>query len=75
MSLSGRNFLKLMDFTPEEILYLIDLAETLKKEKKRGISHAKLPGKNVALIFEKTSTGRAARLRWRRMTLGCTPRI
>lgn len=56
MSLSGRNFLKLMDFTPEEILYLIDLAETLKKEKKRGISHAKLPGKNVALIFEKTST-------------------
>ena len=56
MNLKGRHFLKLMDYTPEEILYLIDLAETLKKEKKQGESHAHLTGKNIALIFEKTST-------------------
>lgn len=56
MNLKGRHFLKLLDYTPEEILYLIDLAETLKKEKKQGKSHAHLTGKNIALIFEKTST-------------------
>ena len=56
MNLAGRHFLKLKDFTPEEILYLIDLAETLKKEKKNGQAHAHLTGKNIALIFEKTST-------------------
>lgn len=56
MTLKGRHFLKLMDFTPEEILYLIDLAEKLKKEKKQGIPHTHLMGKNIALIFEKTST-------------------
>lgn len=56
MNLKGRNFLKLMDYTPEEILYLIDLGEKLKQEKKQGIPHAHLTGKNIALIFEKTST-------------------
>ena len=56
MKLTGRHFLKLMDYTPEEILYLIDLAEQLKKEKKQGIMHKQLTGKNIALIFEKTST-------------------
>ncbi len=56
MNLKGRNFLKLMDYTPEEILYLIDLGEKLKEEKKQGIPHAHLTGKNIALIFEKTST-------------------
>lgn len=56
MSLKGRHFLKLMDYTPEEIIYLVDLAEKLKKEKKQGIPHTHLTGKNVALIFEKTST-------------------
>lgn len=56
MTLKGRHFLKLMDYTPEEILYLIDLAEKLKKEKKQGITHTHLLGKNIALIFEKTST-------------------
>lgn len=56
MNLRGRHFLKLMDFAPEEILYLIDLAEELKTKKKQGISHASLTGKNIALIFEKTST-------------------
>lgn len=56
MTLKGRHFLKLMDYTPEEILYLIDLAAKLKKEKKQGITHTHLLGKNIALIFEKTST-------------------
>ena len=56
MNLKGRNFLKLLDFTPEEITYLIDLAADLKDKKKKGIPHDNLKGKNVALIFEKTST-------------------
>lgn len=56
MNLTGRHFLKLMDYTPEEILYLVELAASLKKEKKEGIIHNRLAGKNIALIFEKTST-------------------
>ena len=56
MNLKGRNFLKLKDFTPEEILYLIDLSADLKAKKKQGIRHDSLVGKNIALIFEKTST-------------------
>ena len=57
MNLKGRNFLTLKDFTPEEILYMIDLAADLKAKKKNGISTKSLcEGKNVALIFEKTST-------------------
>ena len=53
MTLKGRNFLKLMDYTPEEINYLIDLSAELKEKKHQGIM---LVGKNIALIFEKTST-------------------
>lgn len=56
MNLKGRSFLKLMDYTPEEITYLIDLAAELKEKKKHGILHNSLIGKNIALIFEKTST-------------------
>ena len=56
MDLKGRDFLKLLDFTPEEILYLLDLAAELKEKKKKGIPADTLRGKNVALIFEKTST-------------------
>lgn len=57
MNLKGRNFLKLLDFTPEEILYLVDLAADLKDKKKKGILTIDMhQGKNVALIFEKTST-------------------
>ncbi|MCI5878348.1 MAG: ornithine carbamoyltransferase [Lachnospiraceae bacterium] len=56
MNLKGRNFLKLKDFTPEEILYMVDLAAELKDKKKKGIAHDALAGKNIALIFEKTST-------------------
>ena len=56
MKLTGRNFLKLLDFSREEIEYLIDYAAELKKEKKSGIEHKLCEGKNIALIFEKTST-------------------
>ena len=56
ISLKGRNFLKLLDFTPEEIQYLIDLAADLKAKKKAGVPHRLCEGKSVALIFEKTST-------------------
>ncbi len=56
VDLKGRDFLKLMDYTPEEIEYLIDLAAKLKDEKKKGIPHRHLEGKNIAIIFEKTST-------------------
>lgn len=56
MNLKGRNFLKLLDFTPEEIQYLLDLAADLKQKKKNGQRHDDFYGKNIALIFEKTST-------------------
>ncbi|MDL2249818.1 ornithine carbamoyltransferase [Lachnospiraceae bacterium OttesenSCG-928-J05] len=56
MDLKGRHLLTLKDFTKDEILYLVDLAETLKKEKKAGIFNDHLKRKNVALIFEKPST-------------------
>ncbi len=56
MNLQNRDFLKLLDFTPEEINYLIDLAADLKSKKKSGTPHRYCEGKNVALIFEKTST-------------------
>ncbi len=56
MELKGRSFLKLLDFTPEEIAGLIALAGELKAKKKAGIPHRLCEGKNIALIFEKTST-------------------
>lgn len=56
MDLKGRDFLKLLDFTSEEITYLVDLAAELKDKKKKGIPVDTLRGKNIALIFEKTST-------------------
>ncbi len=56
MDLKGRSFLTLRDYTPEEIVYLIDLAAEYKEKKKRGIPHDTLRGRNIALIFEKTST-------------------
>ena len=53
---TNRSFLKLLDFTPAEIEYLLDLAAELKDKKKKGIPHKLCQGKNIALIFEKTST-------------------
>ena len=55
-SLKHKDFLKLLDFTPEEIAYLLELAAELKAKKKAGIPHALCQGKNIALVFEKTST-------------------
>ena len=56
MNLKGRNFLKLLDFTPDEIQYLLDLAAELKAKKKQGVRHDDFVGKIIAIIFEKTST-------------------
>lgn len=55
-NLRNRNFLKLLDFTPKEIKYMLDLAVDLKKAKYAGTEQPRLKGKNIALIFEKTST-------------------
>ena len=56
MNLKNRSFLKLLDFSPKEIRYILDLSKKLKTEKKKGKEKKKLKGKNIALIFEKTST-------------------
>lgn len=56
VNLKGRSFITLKDYTPEEILYLLDLAADLKEKKKQGITGESLKGKNIALIFEKPST-------------------
>ena len=56
VNLKGRSFLTLMDFTPEEIRYMLDLAHDLKSKKRAGINNQILKGKNVVLLFEKTST-------------------
>ncbi len=56
MNLKGKHFLRLLDFTPAEIEGLLDLAADLKQKKKAGIPHRLCEGKNIALVFEKTST-------------------
>ncbi|WP_282742361.1 ornithine carbamoyltransferase [Olsenella uli] len=56
VNLRGRNFLKLLDFTPAEIEYLIDLSADFKRMKRAGVPHRYLEGKNIVLLFEKTST-------------------
>lgn len=56
INVRGRNFLKLLDYTPEEIRYLIDLAKNFKNLKRTGTPHKYLEGKNIVLLFEKTST-------------------
>lgn len=56
VNLKGRSFLTLMDFTPQEIRYMLDLAHDLKAKKRAGIHNELLKGKNIVLLFEKTST-------------------
>lgn len=56
LNLRHRHFLRLMDFTPTEIQFLLDLSANLKKAKYTGTEQPRLKGKNIALIFEKTST-------------------
>ena len=71
MNLKGRNFLKLMDYTPEEIIYLIDLAAELKEKKKQGILHDSLFGKNFHWFLKKRVRVPAALSRWRRTIWEC----
>ena len=56
VNLRGRNFLKLLDYSPAEIRYLLDLSRTFKDLKRTGTPHRYLEGKNIVLLFEKTST-------------------
>ncbi len=56
LHLKNKSFLKLLDFSPKEIHYLLNLSKKLKDDKKKGKEKKKLKGKNIALIFEKTST-------------------
>lgn len=56
VNISGRSFLKLLDFTPDEINYLIDLSQDFKNLKRTGTPHKYLEGKNIVLLFQKTST-------------------
>ena len=56
VNLKGRSFLTLMDFTPEEIRYMLDLGHDLKSKNRAGIRNEVLKGKNIVLLFEKTST-------------------
>lgn len=66
----------LKDFTPEEILYMVDLAAELKDKKKKGILTTDMhAGKNIALIFEKTSTRTRCSLKWQHMTSEWEQRI
>ena len=70
VNLKGRSFLTLMDFTPGEIRYLLELGHNLKAKKRSGVLGSCLRGKNIALLFDKTSP--AAPLRWRCMMRGAT---
>ena len=56
VNIRGRHFLKLLDYSPAEIRYLLDLAKDFKSMKRAGIPHRYLEGKNIVLLFEKTST-------------------
>ena len=71
VNLRGRNFLKLLDYTPEEIRYLLDLAHEFKRMKMAGVPHRYLAGKNIVLLFEKTSTRTRCSFEVAGMDLGC----
>ena len=71
VNLRGRNFLKLLDYTPEEIRYLLDLAHEFKRMKMAGVPHRYLVGKNIVLLFEKTSTRTRCSFEVAGMDLGC----
>ena len=65
VNVRGRSFLTLLDYTPAEIRYLLDLAKEFKRMKRNGVPHRYLENKNIVLLFEKTST----RTRWDRCCL------
>ena len=56
VNIRGRNYLKLLDYTPEEIRYLLDLSKQFKNMKRNGVPHKYLDNRNIVLLFEKTST-------------------
>ena len=56
VNITGRSFTKILDYTPAEIQYLVDVAKTFKDMKRNGVPHKYLTGKNIVLLFEKTST-------------------
>lgn len=64
VSLSGRSFLKLLDFTPAEIRYMLELSKEFKRLKLTNTPHRYLQGKNIVLLFEKPLPARAVRSRW-----------
>ena len=71
VNLRGRNFLKLLDYTPEEIRYLLNLSAEFKRMKRNGVPHRYLAGKNIVLLFEKTSTRTRCSFEVAGMDLGC----
>ena len=71
VNLRGRHFLKLLDYTPAEIRYLLDLAAEFKRMKRNGVPHRYLEGKNIVLLFEKTSTRTRCSFEVAGMYLGC----
>ena len=71
VNLRGRNFLKLLDYTPAEIRYLLDLAVEFKRMNRNGVPHRYLEGKNIVLLFEKTSTRTRCSFEVAGMDLGC----
>ncbi len=71
VNLRGRNFLKLLDFTPAEIRYLLELSKEFKRKKLSGEPHRYLTGKNIVLLFEKTSTRTRCSFEVAGMDLGC----
>lgn len=64
VDLKNRDFLKLLDFTTEEIEHLLKVSATLKKQKHEGVSHRHLKGKNIAMIFEKIQQEQDVLLKW-----------
>ena len=70
MDLHGRSLLKETDLTAEEFLFLVDLGRPLRADKRRGVTGRRLAGRNIALIFEKTSTRTRSRVRGRRARRG-----
>lgn len=71
VNLRGRNFLKLLDYTPAEIRYLLDLSADFKRKKRSGEPHRYLEGKNIVLLFEKTSTRTRCSFEVAGLDLGC----
>ena len=71
LNIRGRHFLTLLDYTPAEIRYLLDMSKEFKNMKRNGVPHKYLEGKNIVLLFEKTSTRTRCSFEVAGMDLGC----